>query len=493
MRFFNWVTFGKKKTDEPTRAKTPLFLFNTYTKEKEEFVPLNPQVVKMYNCGPTVYDYQHIGNLRPYVFADTLRRTLAYNHFPVKQVINITDVGHLTSDSDEGEDKMEAGAKRAGVSAKKLAEKVTTVFKQDLTKLNIGTEKILFAKATDFISEQIALVETLEQKGYTYTTNDGVYFDTARFLEYGKLGNIDTAALKEGARVTPNDEKHTPADFALWKFSPKDTKRQQEWDSPWGKGFPGWHLECTAMIFSELGRQIDIHTGGIDHIPVHHNNEIAQAEVITKKPYVKYWLHNAFITIEGQKISKSLGNTILLRQIEDRGMTPLSYRYWLLTSHYRTPTNFTWEAIGGAETAYLRLLRYFVEELGEKNGKINESYRERFHKHINDDLDTPGALAVLWELVKDTTVETKDKRITLLEFDKVLGLGLIEGHRKLKKADKKLSISELPTTLRELLEEREAAREAKDWAKADELRSAIEAKGYKVADTDNGPEIEKKL
>ncbi len=497
---FSFSKFFKNKLPHKERGKEEksiLLLFNTQTQKKEEFTPLNPRIVKMYNCGPTVYDYQHIGNLRAYIFADILKRTLIYNNYTVKQVINITDVGHLTSDADIGEDKMEKGAFRAGVSPKKLASLITDSWKKDLNKLNVHTETITFTRATDFIKEQIALIETLEEKGYAYKISDGVYYDTSLFPSYGALGNIDIKSLKEGARVEINKEKKNPTDFALWKFSPnKNSKRQQEWDSPWGVGFPGWHLECTAMVFSELGKQIDIHTGGIEHISIHHNNEIAQAEAVTKKQYVKYWLHNAFITMDGKKISKSAGNGILLRQLEEKGITPLAYRYWVLTGHYQSPMNFTWEALEGAQVAFSRLLRIFVDELGTKNGEIDKEYKKRFHERINDNLDTPGALAILWELTKDSSIDKKDKRITLLDFDKVLGLGLIEGHRKLKTIltgiEKKLSISETPLDIRELVEERETARKNKDWEKADEVREKIKSAGYIVSDTPDGPLVKQK-
>jgi len=496
---FPFFFLGRKKHRQNSQARVPLFLFNTYANKKDVFTPRDERIVKMYNCGPTVYDYQHIGNLRAFVFTDILKRVLLYNGFPTKQVMNITDVGHLTGenegDPDTGEDKMEKGAEKAGMSAKKLATKITRAFKEDLEKLNIKTESIIFTKATDFIKEQIALIETLEERGYTYKINDGVYFDTSKFPDYGKLGNINIEALKEGARVEANKEKKNPTDFALWKFSTSTAKREQEWSSPWGVGFPGWHLECTSMIFAELGRQIDIHTGGIEHIPIHHNNEIAQAEAVTKKQYVKYWLHNAHITIEGQKISKSIGNTVYLRNIKDRGLTPLAYRYLLLTSHYKTHVNFTWDALKAAETAFSRLIQFFVDELGSKNGTINTEYKKRFHSHINDDLDTAGALAVLWELVRDENVANPDKRVTLLDFDKVLGLGLIEGHRKLKgmlgDMKKKVAISKIPDEVQKLVREREEARSTKEWEKADKLRANIEAKGYKIIDAESGPEIQK--
>lgn len=471
----------------------PLKFFNTLSKKKEVFEPREKRMVKMYSCGPTVYDYQHIGNLRSYVFSDTLRRTLLYNGFAVKQVINITDVGHLTSDADTGEDKIEKRAREEGRKARDITRGVTKVFMNDLRKLNIRTDKITFPKATDHIEGQIALIKTLEEKGYTYRLTDGIYFDTDRFPDYGKLGSIDLEGQKAGARVEKHKGKKRPQDFALWKFSKESEKRQQEWKSPWGIGFPGWHAECTTMVFAELGKQIDIHTGGIDHIPIHHNNEIAQAEAVTGKQYVRYWLHNAFITVEGQKIAKSVGNTIYLRNIVDRGFSPLVYRYWLLTAHYRSPVNFTWDALGGAQTALIRLHRFFIEELGETNGVINTSYERRFHEAVNDDLDTPKAIAVLWELIRDNKIQKQDKRATLLLYDKVLGLGLHESSKRLREMlhdeEKRIPVTETPEAVQKLVKERERVRSKNKWGEADELRKAIKEKGYLVEDTEEGSEI----
>ncbi len=478
---------------QPIPPKPPLRFRNTLSGEIEEFKPIREGKVLMYNCGPTVYDHQHIGNLRAYVFADILRRTLEYNGYDVKQIINITDVGHLVSDADEGADKLEVGAEKYGLSAQELAKKITAEWKDDLDKLDIDTKKITFTKATDYIPEQIALVSALQEKGYTYQISDGVYYDTSRFPKYGALGNIDTEHLKAGARVDLGEKLHA-TDFALWKLSPSGEKRQQEWKSPWGIGFPGWHLECTAMIFAELGKQIDIHTGGIDHIPVHHNNEIAQAEAASGKKYVNYWIHGEFITIEGKKISKSLGNTILLRNITDKNLSALALRMWFLSGHYRSPMNFTWEAIEGANTALLKLHRFFVDELPEgESGKVDETYQRRFQEAINEDLDTPKALALLFELAKDETVSPADTRATILDFDRVLGLGFIAGKKKqkemlkLKVLDKKA----IPKAVQKLIDEREAARTEKNWVEADRIRDLLERKGYTVKDTPEGSEIEK--
>lgn len=480
-----------KRSAEPNPGSNlpPLQFHNTLSCSTEGFSPLSAHEVKMYNCGPTVYDRQHIGNLRPYVFADVLRQTLECWGYGVKQIINITDVGHLTSDSDEGGDKMELGARRAGKDAREIAKEISELFFEDLELLGIDTKKILFPKATDYIPEQIALVQALEEKGYTYPTRDGIYFNTAKFAPYGKLGNINLAGLEAGARVEENPDKRRPYDFALWKFSRPDEQRQQEWESPWGVGFPGWHIECTAMIFKLLGKQIDIHTGGIDHIPVHHNNEIAEAEAITGKPFVRYWMHGAFITIEGKKISKSLGNTFYLSQLIDRGLSPRSLRYLFLTAHYRSPLNFTWDAIEAADVALKRLHRSFLE-LKSGDAKVAPEFMRAFHTAMGDDLDTPKALARVWELVHDASVSPAQKHASLIAADTLLGLGFSEG-----RAATRLTVvaqSGLSEDARQMVADREDARRNKDFAMADKLRLAIEALGYDITDTPEGPEITSK-
>lgn len=465
----------------------PLRLRNTLSGQLETFEPLG-RTVKMYNCGPTVYDRQHIGNLRPYIFADTLARTLRAWSYPLKQVINITDVGHLVSDADEGEDKMEASARKTGRSAQDIAQEITNEWFSDLDSVGVDRSKIEFPRATEYIGEQIALVKALEEKGYAYRTSDGMYFDTARFAGYGKLGGINLAGQQAGARVEENKEKKSPFDFALWKFSKPEEKRQQEWPSPWGVGFPGWHIECTAMIFKLLGKQIDIHTGGVDHVPVHHNNEIAQAEAITQKQYVRYWMHNEFITIEGKKVSKSLGNTIYLSQLVDRGLFARSLRYWYLTGHYRSPMNFSWDALEGANQALLRLSRLY-NELPQSQLPADPAFIKDFYAAIADDLNTPQALARVWDLVRDETIPPVIKRACLAEADKILGLGLAEP-RTLQKLEVKRE--DLPEGIRVLLEAREDARRHKDFAKADEMRAEIESGGFILKDTPEGPHIIKK-
>ncbi len=467
----------------------PLRFRNTLSGATETFEPLKPRVVKMYNCGPTVYDRQHIGNLRPYVFADTLRRVLEAWGYKVTQVINITDVGHLVSDADEGEDKLEKSAKEQKRDAQELAHEITQWWFDDLDALGMDRGKIQFPRATQFIGEIVSLVKALEQKGYAYVISDGVYFDTSRFPHYGKLGHIDLGGLREGARMEENPEKKNPHDFALWKLSPKRAKRQQEWESPWGRGFPGWHIECTAMIFKLLGRQIDIHTGGIDHIPVHHNNELAQAEALTAKQYVRYWMHNEFITVEGKKISKSFGNTVYLYNVVERGISPKALRYLYLTAHYRAPMNFTWEAIEGAEQA-LKRLRHMYLELPPGNLPADEAFMRDFNEALAEDLNTPRALARVWEMLKDDTLSPAVKKSSLVFADKIIALGLRDSGPS--SSLRIISSKELPSAMRELVEAREAARKNKDFNKADEFRAEIESAGYIVKDTPQGPVITKK-
>ena len=474
--------------------KKALYFFNTYSREKELFKPIKPGEVRMYNCGPTVYNYPHIGNFRSFIFADVLRRVLEYNDYEVKQVMNITDVGHLTSDADEGEDKLEKRAREVGSSVKDIVRKSTKVFFDNLKSLNAKWSQTEFPKATDYINEQIAFVKTLEEKGYTYEISDGIYFDTSKFINYGKLGNVDIEGLREGARVPENPEKLNQTDFALWKFSRPNENRQQEWKSPWGVGFPGWHLECSAMALKLLGRKLDIHTGGIDHIPTHHNNEIAQTESVTGEKFVRYWLHNEFIMIDGKRISKSLGNSIYIRDLKKRGISPLAYRYWLMTSHYRSKINFTWSALDGAKTALFRLHRFFIEDLGRKNGNVLQAYQVKFHEYINDDLDTPRAVSLLHDIMGDETVSNEDKRATFLNFDLVLGIGFGESDKQLVEnlsGEKQITLDEATKKVQKLLEMRNRAREDKNWVEADRIRDEISSMGYKIVDDRKGPKLVK--
>ncbi|MDD5567265.1 MAG: cysteine--tRNA ligase [Patescibacteria group bacterium] len=457
-----------------------LQLFNTLSREKEIFKPQRKDWVGLYTCGLTVYNYAHIGNLRTYLFEDILKRVLLLNGYQVKHVMNITDVGHLTSDADEGEDKMELGAEREHKTAAEIAKYYTKAFQQDLKDLNILKPSI-WAKATAHIPEQIALIKKLEQKGFIYKTSDGVYFDTSKYPDYGKMARLDLKGLKEGARVAKNSEKRNPTDFALWKFSPKDKKRQMEWPSPWGKGFPGWHIECSAMSMKYLGDTLDLHAGGIDHIPVHHTNEIAQSEAATGKQFVRYWLHGDFLVLNEERMGKSKGNFITLKTLKEKGFNPLAYRYFTLQAHYRAKLNFSWDALSGAQAA-LEKLSERVRELPAPKGKC-EKYEIKFLEAINDDLNTPQALAVVWDLLKSDCPDSA-KRAALNRFDKVLGLGL--GGLKKKRA------ASVPSDIQKLIDRREKARKNNDWTGADALRQEIEKAGFAVEDTSKGPKLKKK-
>ncbi|MCX6735478.1 MAG: cysteine--tRNA ligase [Candidatus Parcubacteria bacterium] len=465
--------------------------YNTLTREKDIFIPLREGAVGMYNCGPTVYNYAHIGNLRAYVFADILRKTLEYHRYKVTQIVNITDVGHLVSDEDEGEDKMEKGAAREGKTAQEIAEFYTKSFYEDLTKLNIQPAT-RYTKATEHIPEQIALIQKLEEKGFTYATSDGIYFDTEKFPDYGKLALLDIEGLRSGARVEENEEKRNPADFALWKFSKPGEKRQQEWPSPWGIGFPGWHIECSAMAMKYLGETFDIHTGGIDHIPVHHTNEIAQAECATGKKFVNYWMHSGFVNIEGGKMAKSAGNFVRMATLEEKGISPLAYRYWLLTAHYRKTINFTWETVEGAQTALTKLHEIFLN-YGNKEGKPDEEYLAKFTSFLDDDLETAEAIASLWDLVKDERISPADKKATMLEYEKILGLGFGFSKEKLSslgiKLEKTLGVGDVPEEIKKLLGERKKARQEKNWKRSDEIRNEIFGHGYSIKDEKDGEQI----
>ncbi len=459
-----------------------LKLYNTLTRKKEEFEPINPGEVGLYTCGPTVYNYAHIGNLRTYIFEDILKRVLLYNGYKVKHIMNITDVGHLTGDQDMGEDKLEKGAKREGLSAWDIAKKYEEAFKEDLEKLNIlPPDK--YTRATEYIQQQIDLIKTLEEKGYTYVISDGVYFDTSKFKDYNKLSHLKLEDLQEGARVEKNEEKRNPTDFALWKFSPKDEKRQMEWESPWGVGFPGWHLECSAMSMAELGDQLDIHCGGIDHINVHHTNEIAQSEAATGKPFFNFWLHGAFLNIAGgKKMAKSEDNFLTLENaFLKKKISPLVFRFAALQTSYRKPMEYSEESIKNAEKGLEHLINQVRELKNQESGIVNQEYRGKFLEVVNDDLNMAQALAVLQEVLK-SNLSNEDKLATVLDFDKVLGLEFNEIFQE----------EELPKEVEELKQARIKAREEKDFAESDRLRDEIEALGYSVEDSKEGMRIIKK-
>lgn len=457
----------------------PIFLHNTLARKIDEFKPLKNGRAGIYACGPTVYNYQHIGNMRTYIFEDILKRVFLYNNYKIKHIINITDVGHLTSDGDTGEDKMEKGAAREGKSAWEIAKFYTKIFKQDLKDLQI-IAPTKFTNATDNIKEQIELIKKLEKKGFTYKTTDGIYFDTAKLSDYGKLAQLDKQELKAGVRVEMGEKKNIH-DFALWKFSPQNEKRQMEWKSPWGVGFPGWHIECSAMSVKFLGQPFDIHCGGIDHIPVHHTNEIAQSEAAEGKPLANYWLHGEFILLGTDKMSKSTGNFITLQTLKEKNFNPLAYRYLLLQTHYRKQLNFSLEALTAAQNG-LNHLYNVIKNWSKTGGGNCADYEEKFLNAINNDLDMPAAMAIMWDLIKDPMFPPSAKKITILKFDKVLGLGL----SKLKK-EKNI----IPEKIKTLIKERDAARASKNWSESDRLRKELETLGYKVEDTANGTIINK--
>ncbi len=476
----------------PTPAQTlDITIHNTLGNTTETVVPLKKGVVTMYTCGPTVYDFAHIGNLRSYIMADILKRALTYAGYTVKHTINFTDFGHLTDDADAGEDKMMKGLKREGLpitleSMRDLSDRYIEAFKADCEELRI-VPPTTWARASDYLTAQIRLVETLEDKGFAYATPDGVYFSIEKFPAYGALGNIDLTALKSGARVEVNEHKHHPADFAIWKNG------ELGWPSRFGTGFPGWHIECSAMAIATLGKQIDIHTGGIDHIHTHHNAEIAQSEAATGKSFARYWIHNAFITIDNTKVAKSLGNSITLRHLLDRGFSGDDYRYWLLTAHYSSTVNFTFDALTAAKHALFRLKRHMYEDYKRVSGRPSAEYLKRFDAAIADNLDTPKAIAILWDIVKDTTLNTKTKCGTILAIDNVLDIGLSDDVDTGVRSLGVISKVSLPDEIQDLIDGREAARIARNWAEADRQREALTLKGYTVEDTPTGPKVSKLL
>ena len=457
-----------------------LKLYNTLTREKEVFEPLKPGKVGMYVCGPTVYWYAHIGNLRSYVFADVLRRTLELNNYEVNHIMNITDVGHLVGDGDDGEDKLEAGARREGKDAWEIAKFYTEAFEKDSRRLNI-LPPTKATKATDHIEEQIKMVEKLEENGFTYRTSDGIYFDTSKLESYGRLGGQSSEEKEAGVRVDMGEKKNV-TDFALWKFSADKSLRHMEWESPWGIGFPGWHIECSAMSTKYLGESFDIHTGGVDHIAVHHENELAQTQGAYGTLQAKYWLHNDFLVVDGGKMSKSLGNLYTLDDLEKKGFESLVYRYFVLGAHYRSRLNFTWESIEAAQNALTRL-RALSRELTPATDKGCEVYESLFLEAINDDMNTSKALSIVWKLLDDKKCESGNKSHSLLFMDRVLGLGLEDY------IGKKLEIS---SEIQALITARDKAREEKDWEASDKLRTEIESHGYEVMDTPEGTKVSEK-
>ena len=440
----------------------PLNLYDNYTRTLRPFSPLQPGAdVGLYTCGPTVYDYQHIGNYRTFLFEDVLRRVLEWNGYRVRHVMNITDVGHLTSDADTGEDKMEKGARRTGKTAWEIAQLYTDAFVADLKLLNIEGPTVL-CRATDHIPEQIAFITDIEKNGFAYRTSDGVYFDTAKQPNYGYLARLDVKGQEAGKRVDVG-EKKSPTDFALWKFSAPGEKRQMEWDSPWGKGFPGWHIECSAMAQKYLGDYFDIHCGGEDHIPVHHTNEIAQTEARVGTRLANFWLHGYFLLSNDAKMAKSAGEFLRIQYLVDRGYDPMAYRYLCLTAHYRGQLNFTWDALDSAAIALDRMRNgvYALRDAGER--EADPALTERFTNEINDDLNVPRALALAWEALRGE-LPPAIKRATLNRFDAIFGLDLAGWQPQVESA---------PDSVTALAEARRAARNAKNWVDADRLRAVL--------------------
>lgn len=479
MKWFSSI-FGKSRNPGHKR-KEQIFLLNTLSGEKELFLPLKSGIATLYSCGPTVYGPAHVGNLRSFIFSDTLARMLIATGYRVKRVMNITDVGHLVGDSDEGEDKMTLGAKREGSTPIVIAERFTKLFLKNLEDLAVDTSDIAFPRATDYIKEQVALAKTLEEKGFAYLLPDGLYFDTSRFPSYGKLGNLSNAQLKEGARVTPTAGKRNAHDFVLWRLAkPYDL---QQWESPWGPGNPGWHLECSAMIRSLLGQEIDIHTGGEDHIHIHHNNEIAQSEAASGRTFVHYWMHNAFLTMGGEKASKATGNVAYLSDVVEKGFHPLALRYFFLQAHYRTPLSFSWDALASAANGLERLWK-LAREVGEESNKTGSAsnVREQFRAVMRDDIATPQALGVLWDALQSEDCTPREKWGLLEEAEAQLSLSLLA-----PPALKEVVETSVPEDIQKLLTLRESARQGKDFSEADRLRKEIENRGYHVDDSPHGP------
>lgn len=458
-----------------------VILFNTLSRTKEKIRPISPGEVKLYTCGPTVYHFAHIGNLRTYVFEDILVRALRRAGYKVTHVMNITDVGHLVGDGDGGEDKMEEGARRTGKSIWEIAGYYTQVFFSDLNKLNVVSPQII-PKATEHVPEMIELVQRLEEKGFVYRTDDGLYFDTQKFPTYGDFAKLDVENLEAGKRVAVG-EKKSPTDFALWKFSPAGEKRQMEWDSPWGKGFPGWHIECSAMAMKYLGETFDLHCGGIDHIPVHHTNEIAQSEAATGKRFVNHWMHGEFLNEDSGKMSKSKGEFLTLAVLEREGYDPMEYRALLLQAHYRSGLKFSFEALNAAKTGFRGIVERMKEWKGEPLVPFTpamEKKREAFDKAVFDDLNMPEAMAVVFGVLKDNSLKPAERKTLLLDFDGLLGLRLEEAANRTE---------ELPSGVAALVSARDEARKGKNWAESDRLKDELQKLGYKVNDTPNGTKI----
>lgn len=452
-----------------------IFFYDNWERKLRPFTPIHKDWVGLYCCGPTVYDYAHIGNLRTYLFEDLLRRTLELNGHCVRHVINITDVGHLVSDADDGEDKMEAGSRRTGESAWDIAEKYTVAFKQDLQSLNMLPPEI-WCKATDHIVEQISFISCIEQKGFCYITSDGVYFDTSKQDDYGYLSRLNREGIEAGKRVDIG-EKRNSTDFALWKFSPEGSQRQMEWESPWGRGFPGWHIECSAMSAKYLEPWFDIHCGGEDHIAIHHSNEIAQNQACHGTRLANFWMHGYFLQIDAGKMSKSSGDFLRLQSLIGLGIDPLAYRWLCLSAHYRSQLNFNWDALKASQTGLNRLRETYLSL--PEGGSINSEFAERFKTEVNQDLNVPKAIAVMWEMLK-SQISDADKKASLNYFDQVFGLNLHQWQPK---------ENAIPDQVAALLELRKLSRANKHWAESDRIRDEIKQLGYDLEDTAEGMKV----
>ena len=463
-----------------------LFFYNTLTGKKEKFIPINKNEVKMYSCGPTVYSYAHIGNFRTYIFVDSLRRTLEYNGYKMKHVMNITDVGHLTSDADTGEDKMEKAAKKEGKDPYEIAKFYANAFMNDMGKLHIEKPEII-TKATDNIPQMIEMVEEIIKNGYGYETSKGIYFDVSKLDKYPVLSNNSVEGQQAGARVEVDKEKRNPFDFALWIKAPEN--HIMKWDSPWGKSYPGWHIECSAMGRRFLGENFDIHTGGVDHIPVHHENEIAQCKGAFGHNPANFWMHCEFLLVDGGKMSKSLGNIYTISELKEKGIEPLAYKLFCFSSHYRNKLNFTFDGVKASNIALNRIRKGYLAHLNGNDSieeKEIEEYENRFHNAINDDLNIPLAIGVLWDVVKN---EKKSKELAdlILRFDKVFGLDLANSEKYLQELNEnEEDISVIPEQVLQFANERKVARENKDFQKADLLRKKIEESGYQIKDIAGG-------
>jgi len=460
------------------------YVFNSLGKEKEEFIPVRENYVGLYTCGPTVYNYAHIGNLRTYIFEDILKKSFEYINYEVNHVMNITDVGHLQSDADTGEDKMELGAKRENKTVWEIAKYYEEAFFDDCNMLNIKRPTVV-CRATEHIKEMIELVQILEEKGYTYISNGNVYFEIDKFKDYNKLANLSMEELEAGSRVEVDENKRNPLDFVLWFTNSKFKNQIMQWDSPWGRGFPGWHLECSAMSIKYLGERIDIHCGGIDHIPVHHTNEIAQSEAALGHKWVNYWMHGEFLVVDGGKMSKSSGDFLTLARLMEEGFKPLEYRYFCLQSRYRKQLMFSFDALRDAGVALkklkskIALIKETVDENEAISANIIEAYRQKFAGQLSDDLNTPNAFTVLSDVMKDDELNSKEKMFLIEDFDTVFSLDLLkEELPEMPVVDEKL--------INKLIAERNEARSKKDWAKADEIRNRLSEMNIELVDAKEG-------